>query len=304
MFDGIYRNAAVFLNGHFLCTNFSGYAPFVLDITDWVNIDKPNTLGIWVDATLGDGWFYEGAVIYRHVWLIKSHPVHLVGWGTYVRPELKGAAAQIALGSEVRNSSDQAQQVYVAWQLLDSTGSAVASARSADFSLPAGSMHSFEGSAEIRAPRLWSVETPALYRAVATVGSGGTVVDGDHTTFGIRTVHFDADKGFFLNGKPVKIKGTCCHQDHAGVGAALPDRIQYFRIERLKSMGSNGLRTSHNPPTPALMDATDALGMIVMCETRMMDTNPEGLSQLERMIRRFRNHPSIIIWSLGNEEPE
>jgi beta-galactosidase len=303
-FDGIYRDATVFLNGHYLGTNFSGYAPFVLDITDWVNIGTPNTLAVRVDATLGDGWFYEGGGIYRHVWLIKSHPLHLVEWGTYVRPEVKGAVARIELGSEVKNHTDQPQQVHVVWQLLDPAGATVATARSADFSLPAGSVHNFEGEAAIRTPQLWSVESPALYRAVATVWRGSTALDSDHTTFGIRTIRFDADQGFFLNGKSVKIKGTCCHQDHAGVGAALPDRIQYYRIERLKSMGSNGLRTSHNPPTPELMDATDSLGMLVMCETRMMDSSPEGLSQLERMIRRFRNHPSIIIWSLGNEEPE
>ncbi len=132
----------------------------------------------------------------------------------------------------------------------------------------------------------------------------GAAVDTYETEFGIRTVRFDADQGFFLNGKPVKIKGTCNHQDHAGVGAALPDRIQYYRIERLKQMGSNGYRSSHNLPTPELLDACDRLGMLVMDETRMMSSNPEGLSELERLIRRDRNHPSVVIWSLGNEEPE
>jgi len=132
----------------------------------------------------------------------------------------------------------------------------------------------------------------------------GAAVDTYETEFGIRTLRFDADEGFFLNGKAVKIKGTCNHQDHAGVGAALPDRIQYYRIERLKAMGSNAYRTSHNLPTPELLDACDRLGMLVMDETRMMSSNPEGLSQLERLIRRDRNHPSVVIWSLGNEEPE
>src|SRR6185369_249302 len=132
----------------------------------------------------------------------------------------------------------------------------------------------------------------------------GRPVDRDETTFGVRTVSFDADKGFFLNGKRVEIKGTCNHQDHAGVGAALPDRLQYFRIEKLKEMGSNAYRTSHNPPTPELLDACDKLGMLVMDETRMMSSNPEGLSQLQRLVRRDRNHPCVFIWSLGNEERE
>jgi beta-galactosidase len=134
--------------------------------------------------------------------------------------------------------------------------------------------------------------------------NNGTATDECATTFGIRTIRFDADEGFFLNGKPVKIKGTCNHQDHAGVGSALPDRIQYYRIEKLKEMGVNGYRTSHNPPTPELLDACDQLGMLVMDETRTMSSNPEALSDLERMIRRDRNHPSVILWSLGNEEPE
>lgn len=303
-FDGIYRDAAVFLNGHYLTTNFSGYAPFQLDVTDWVNTKEPNVLAVRVDATLGDGWFYEGAGIYRHVWLIKRAPVHLVEWGTWVRPDVSGTAAVVRLGSEVENASTEVVQVHVEWTLLDPEGRTAGLAASAARKLLPGETQALTAEGTVSDVALWSIETPQLYRAVATVHVGGSAVDRDETTFGVRTVRFDADKGFFLNGKPVKIKGTCCHQDHAGVGVALPDRVQAYRVERLKSMGSNGLRTSHNPPTPELVDATDALGMVVMCETRMMDSSPEGLSQLERMIRRFRNHPSIVIWSLGNEEPE
>ncbi len=303
-FDGVYRDAMVFLNGHYLSTNFSGYAPFILDITDWVNAGQANVLALRVNATLGDGWFYEGAGIYRHVWLIKSGPLHFVEWGTYVRSEVTGAAAQVKLGSEVRNHSDRPQAVRVVWRLLDHTGATAATAQSEEFTVPAWGMHTFQGQTALRNPSLWSIENPTLYQAVATVQAGSTALDSHQTAFGIRTVRFDADKGLFLNGQHVKIKGTCCHQDHAGVGVAVPDRVQYYRVERLKSMGSNALRTSHNPPTPELMDATDRLGMLVLCETRMMDSSPEGLSQLERMIRRFRNHPSIFMWSLGNEEPE
>jgi beta-galactosidase len=153
-------------------------------------------------------------------------------------------------------------------------------------------------------PLLWSLEQPHLHQLVMTIEAGGAVVDRYETPFGIRTIRFDTDQGFFLNGKPVKIKGTCNHQDHAGVGSALPDRIQYYRIEKLKEMGVNGYRTSHNPPTPELLDACDRLGMLVMDETRTMSSSPEALANLEAMIRRDRNHPSVIIWSLGNEEPE
>jgi len=148
------------------------------------------------------------------------------------------------------------------------------------------------------------VEEPKLYRLETTVKSVDATVDTYSTPFGIRSIRFDANNGFFLNEKPVKLKGTCNHQDHAGVGTALPDRLQYYRVERLKEMGSNAYRTSHNPPTPELVDACDQLGMMMMCETRMMDSTPEGLSQLERMVRCHRNHPAIMIWSIGNEEPQ
>lgn len=151
-------------------------------------------------------------------------------------------------------------------------------------------------------PSLWSPDTPHLYRLQTTVLADEKPVDQEETTFGIRTIRFDARNGFFLNGKSLKIKGTCNHQDHAGVGTALPDRLQYYRLERLKAMGSNACRTSHNPPTPAFLEACDRLGMLVMDETRMFSSTPEGMSQLERMVKRDRNHPSIILWSLGNEE--
>src|SRR5205807_2389333 len=151
---------------------------------------------------------------------------------------------------------------------------------------------------------LWSIEQPNMYRLVTEIESAGAIVDRYETPFGIRSIRFDKDRGFFLNGAPVKIKGTCNHQDHAGVGAALPDRLQYYRIEKLKEMGSNAYRASHNPPTAELLDACDRLGMLVMDETRMMSSDPEGLSQLERLVRRDRNHPSVVIWSLGNEERE
>ena len=149
---------------------------------------------------------------------------------------------------------------------------------------------------------LWSVDTPNLYTAVVTVKTAGRPRDAEHITFGIRTMRFDADHGFFLNGQSLKIQGTCNHQDHAGVGAALPDRLQYFRVGELKEMGCNAIRTSHNMPTPELVEACDRMGMMMMCETRQMSSSPEGMAQLEVMIKRYRNSPSIIIWSIGNEE--
>jgi beta-galactosidase len=304
-FDGVYRDSIAIFNGHYIGNNFSGYAPFRFDVTDHANYGGSNVLLVRVDATEGDGWFYEGAGIYRHVWLTKTNPVHVPQWGTFVRSEVRpGAPAAVRITTEVDNESDGARNCRVVSRILDPAGKSVATVAATPVSIPAWSRREFQQSVNVAAPALWSVEQPNLYRLETTVESAGAAVDAYSTPFGIRSVRFDVNNGFFLNEKPVKLKGTCCHQDHAGVGAALPDRIQYYRIERLKDMGSNSLRTSHNPPTPELVDACDQLGMMMMCETRMMDSTPEGLSQLERMVRCHRNHPSIVIWSLGNEEPE
>jgi beta-galactosidase len=303
-FDGVFRNAMVMFNGHYVGENASGYAPFRFDLTDLVKVGGRNVLTVRVDATLSEGWFYEGAGIYRHVWLTKTDPVHVRQWGTCVRSSVAGDVATISLSSEVDNESEKAQSCRVKWQVMDGHGKEVATAQVGAQKTQAWESNTFESRASFPNPRLWSIEDPQLYRVITTVEGDGVVTDRHETTFGIRSIRFDADRGFFLNGKPVKIKGTCNHQDHAGVGAALPDRLQYYRIERLKGMGCNAYRTSHNPATPELLDACDQLGMLVMGETRMFASTSEGLSQLERMIRRDRNHPSIVIWSLGNEEPE
>src|SRR5208282_679263 len=156
--------------------------------------------------------------------------------------------------------------------------------------------------ARVAAPRLWSPKAPNLYRLRTTVESGGTVLDCTAMVFGIRTTAFDAQRGFLLNGKPCVLKGTCDHQDKAGVGVALPDRLQYFRVAKLKEMGCNAYRTSHNPPTPELLDACDRLGMLVMDENRLLGSDRQNLDRLEGQVRRDRNHPSVFIWSLFNEE--
>jgi len=304
-FDGVYRDSIVIFNGHYIGRNFSGYAPFRYDISDHANYGSRNILLVRADATLGDGWFYEGAGIYRHVWLTKTNPVHVPQWGTFVRSTVRpGAPAAVRITTEVDNESDTAKNCRVVSKIVDPAGKTVATVAATPVSIPASTRRNFEQTIEVASPALWSVEDPTLYRLETTVESAGTAVDTYTTPFGIRSVRFDVTNGFFINEKPVKLKGTCNHQDHAGVGAALPDRIQYYRIERLKDMGSNAYRTSHNPPTPELVDACDQLGMMMMCETRMMDSTPEGLSQLERMVRCHRNHPSIVIWSVGNEEPE
>lgn len=302
-FDGIFRNAMIVFNGFYMGTNFSGYAPCRFDLTDFANYGGKNVLTVRVDATFGEGWFYEGAGIYRHAWLTKTAPVHVAHWGTFVRSEVRGAQAVISAEMEVENESDRAVACLVKASIVDPNGKVVAEMASEKADVAPWKRHKFIARRAVDHPALWSLEERNLYCLVATVEANGKLIDGQGTPFGIRTIRFDADKGFFLNGAPVKLQGTCNHQDHAGVGSALPDRLQYYRIERLKEMGCNAYRTSHNPPTPELLDACDRLGMLVMDETRMMSSDPEGLSQLQRMIRRDRNHPSVVIWSIGNEEP-
>jgi beta-galactosidase len=303
-FDGVFRHAMMIFNGHYLGENFSGYAPFRFDVTDFANYGEKNVLTVRADATLAEGWFYEGAGIYRHVWLTKTAPVHVAPSGVFVRSEVEGTSATVSISTQVENDNAEAATCKVTSRLVDAAGNLVATVEAKPATIPAWRSATFESQTAIDHPSLWSIEEPHLYRGLTAVERDGRAIDYYETTFGIRTIRFDPDQGFFLNGKPVKIKGTCNHQDHAGVGSALPDRLQSYRIERLKEMGCNAYRTSHNPPTTELLDACDRLGMLVMDETRMMSSSPEGLSQLRRLVRRDRNHPSVVIWSIGNEEPE
>jgi beta-galactosidase len=301
-FDGAFRSALVFLNGYFIGRNDNGYAPFRFDVTDFLTYGQRNYLVVRMDASFGDGWFYEGAGIYRHVWLIETDAVHLGRWQSYVRTSVNDTVATLNLGTIVQNEGKRSEDCRVHWRVYDAIGGEVASADSTPQSVaPQGSV-TFTANAKINRPALWSPETPNLYLGFVSVESGGKTRDSEPITFGVRDIKWDPDKGFFLNGKSVKIKGTCNHQDHAGVGAALPDRLQQYRLAVLKEMGSNAVRTSHNLPTPEWVEACDRMGMMMMCETRMMSSNPEGMAQLELMIKRYRNSPSVILWSLGNEE--
>jgi beta-galactosidase len=301
-FDGAFRSALIFLNGYFIGRNDNGYAPFRFDLTDFLNYDGKNYLMVRMDASFGDGWFYEGAGIYRHVWLTKTDSLHLGHCETFIRAAVKGNSAALALSTIVQNQGSLAENCRVRWQVVDSNGKVVATADSPQQSIAPDGSAAFTANANLANPALWSPETPNLYSATVTVESTGKARDAERVNFGVRDIKWDADKGFFLNGKPVKIKGTCNHQDHAGVGAALPDRLQAFRLAVLKDMGGNAVRTSHNMPTPEWVEACDRMGMMMMCETRLMSANPEGMAQLETMVKRYRNSPSIILWSMGNEE--
>ena len=301
-FDGAFRDSLVFVNGCFVGRNNSGYTPFSFDITDFVAIGAKNCIVVRVDASLGDGWFYEGAGIYRHVWLTKTDALHLERWESTVHSELTGNGATLSLYTEVMNEGTRAENAKVLWKIMNAEGNVVATADAPAQSISPDGSASYSASAKLPDPALWSVDEPNLYSATVTVQSNGRVSDEEQVRFGIRTAVFDPDKGFLLNGKPMKIQGTCNHQDHAGVGVALPDRVQSYRIRVLQEMGCNSVRTAHNMPAPEWVEACDRLGMTMMCETRQMSSSPEGLAQLETMIKRYRNSPSIILWSIGNEE--
>jgi beta-galactosidase len=301
-FDGAFRDVVVFVNGCFIGRNSHGYTPFRFDLSDFLVYGGNNYIVVRVDASFGDGWFYEGAGIYRHVWLTKTDPLHLGKWDSTVRTTITGNSATLALAAVVQNERRQAASAKVSWKILDAKGATVASAEAPTQTVAADGSTAYTATAKLANPALWSVEEPNLYSAIVTVESEGKVRDAERVSFGVRTVVFDAGKGFFLNGKRVKIQGTCNHQDHAGLGAALPDRLQWFRLAVLREMGCNAVRTSHNQPTPELVDVCDRMGMMMMCETRQMSSNPEGMRQLELMVKRYRNSPSIILWSVGNEE--
>ncbi len=304
-FDGVSRDSIVWLNGHCLGRHPSGYSSFRHDITPFVKFGGKNLLVVRVDVSRFEGWFYEGAGIYRHVWLEKAGSVHIAPDGIFVWSQFSNnvpvGPAEIKVQSQLENASDASADTTVTQEILNSRGESIA--KHSQRATVAGNSNSKDESAmTIPSPDLWSPESPALYKLVTTLEGSGKILDRMETEFGVRTVAFDPEKGFLLNGKPYEIKGTCNHQDHAGVGAAMPDALQYFRVKKLKEMGSNAYRTSHNAPTPELLEACDRLGMLVMDENRRMDTNAMTLGNLEGQILRDRNHPSIFIWSLGNEE--
>ena len=303
-FDGIFRNATVWFNGFYMGTEPSGYVTQLYDITPYINYGDDNLICVRADASLEEGWFYEGAGVYRDVWLEKSAEVSVAPFGTFVYAELSKpyAEARLVIETEVHNSSLKSQSCEVSQRLLDAEGNEISRSETVGLNLTSKQTLATKQSITIRKPHLWSTTDPYLYQVETTIRQNGEVVDVYQTTTGIRDIAFDAERGFLLNGEPLKLKGVNMHQDHAGVGAAIPDALQAWRIRQLKAFGCNAYRASHNPMTPALLDICDREGILVIDENRLMGVNEEHLRLLERMIKRDRNHPCIILWSDGNEE--
>lgn len=314
-FDGIFRDARIWVNGFYLGHEPSGYATQTYDITEYLNYGGENLITVRADATLEEGWFYEGAGIYRHVWLHKTAPLHVAPFGTFVytRSSYIWEEAFIHVETTVVNSGLHPATYSLRHTLLTAQGKELGRKEVQGKELPAKEKHhtdsylylsanDIENNCENKDYHLWSPDTPYLYTVKTEVYSGDSLVDCYTTPFGIRDVAFHADKGFLLNGYPLKLKGVNMHQDHPGVGAAIPDALQVYRLKQLKALGCNAYRSSHNPMTPEMLNACDSLGILVIEENRLTGTNEEHIRLLNRMIERDRNHPCIMLWSAGNEE--
>ena len=303
-FDGIFRDARIWFNGFYMGTEPSGYATQVYDVTEYVNYGGDNLICVRADATLEEGWFYEGAGIYRDAWLMKSAAVSVAPFGTFVYADIKAPYdhAALTIETEVNNHSLEAKTCTIEQRLLDAEGREVGKADATSLTLKGKQTLGCKQMLTLNAPHLWSTTHPYLYKVETTIKVDGKVSDIYETTTGIRDIEFDADRGFLLNGQPLKLKGVNMHQDHAGVGAAIPDALQAWRIRQLKQLGCNAYRASHNPATPTLLDICDREGILVIDENRLSGINDEHLRLLERMVKRDRNHPCVILWSDGNEE--
>ncbi|MDP4264786.1 MAG: beta-galactosidase GalA [Bacteroidota bacterium] len=300
-FDGIFRDANIWVNGFYLGNNKSGYVGVAYDITDFINFDRDNVLVVRADATQYEGWFYEGAGIYRHVWLNQYNNLHIAQDGIFSYSEVTGNKATINVKTQVENQNLSLSACTVSSYLTDREGRITGRSSEQPLSLDINETKTASQKITVNNPRLWSIDDPYLYRVVVEIKSGGKVIDNKTMRVGIRTIEIKPN-GVFLNGKHVKLFGVDNHQDHAGVGSALPDYLQYYRVSLLKNLGANAYRTSHNAPTPELLDACDSLGMLILDEQRLLNSGTEYMSQFERLVKRDRSRACVFIWSIGNEE--
>lgn len=302
-FDGVFRNSTVWVNGHLLGNHQSGYVPFNYDLTDVLRYgnEGKNVILVKVDASEFEGWWYEGCGIYRHVWLIKTAKLHVDRFGTYVTtPVVSTDKATVNMKTTLRNEEFTARTITLISKIVDNNGNIVDTQTSSEI-IDGLCKSEIAQSGIVPKPLLWSPEAPNLYKVLTEVTENGNVIDSYETVFGIRTIEFN-NTGFYLNGKLYPIKGTANHQDFAGVGVALPDKVNEYKIKLLKEMGSNAYRCSHNPPTPELLDICDRLGMLVMDENRLLSSTEDSQKDLTTILYRDRNHPSVFMWCLENEE--
>ncbi|MFY8004198.1 MAG: beta-galactosidase GalA, partial [Chitinophagaceae bacterium] len=299
--DGIFRDAEIWINGFYLGNNKSGYLGIYFDITDFINYSGNNTIVVRVDATQFEGWFYEGAGIYRHVWLNSFHPCHISPDGVFAFANINNKNALLEVETNLKNDNNTSGNYVINTYLVNRLGNTVAKAKEQPVFMKVLEENIVKQKITIDNPILWSLDNPYLYRIVVELKENGKVIDQIKLRFGFRKIEIKPN-GVFLNGKHVKILGANNHQDHAGIGTALPDYMQFYRIGLLKQMGVNAYRASHHAPTLELLDACDSLGMLVMSEQRLLSSSAEYIDQLTRLIKRDRSRTSVFMWSIGNEE--
>lgn len=315
-FDGVFSNSLFWLNGNLIGSQYSGYTRSRFDVTTAARPGGENTIVVQVDPRY-DGWWYEGGGIYRHVRLVIVDAVHVVPDGVFVAPSITTpgdgieADAVVNVSTQVANTGASSLEASVVSEILDADGTRLAR-DSAVLAVSAGASLDSTRSMALPRARLWNPETPYLYTLRCSIAVAGRIVDQVTTSFGVRHMRFDAERGFFLNGRRVQLRGVNMHQDHAGVGVAVPDRLFTWRLERLKEVGCNAIRMAHNPVTPFLLDECDRLGFLVIAENRhfgdtFADQAPENTPasyhhDLSALIVRDRNHPSIVLWSICNEQ--
>ncbi len=306
-FEGVATHATVYLNGCLLKHNFCGYTSFEVDITDVALYGEDNFLAVYVNTEEHESWWYEGGGIYRHVWLQKTDATALDLYGIYVRTEKTGDDTwQIRVENTVRHDAKGTQRIRTVTTLTARASGEVLATLTAEGMVDEYDKTTLSATAEVKDPHLWSLEDPYLYDAVTQVfvlGEEACEVDSDRAHFGFRYMYADPDHGFFLNGKHVVLQGVCGHADCGLTGKAVPDNIHREKVHMMKEMGANAYRCSHYPQAEVLMDAFDEMGMLVMDETRWFESTDEGLEQLTMVMKRDRNRPSVIFWSIGNEEP-
>ena len=315
LFDGVYMNADVWLNGEHLGNHPYGYTSFYYDITAKLKWKEKNILAVRVKNEGATSRWYSGSGIYRHVWLKSFEPVHVAQWGTYITtPEVSASSAKINIKTKVLNETNASSTITLINKIVNAAGNEVARATSKQ-DIESNNNYEFNNDAIIKSPALWSGQNPNLYKAVTEVYVDGKLSDHSETTFGIRKISFDAKNGFLLNDKPMKLQGACYHNDNGPLGSKSFDRAEERRVALLKASGFNAIRCSHNPPPPSFLNACDKLGMLVIdeafdCWNNGKNDNDYHLyfekwwqRDIQSMVFRDRNHPSIIMWSIGNELP-
>ncbi|WP_010167273.1 glycoside hydrolase family 2 TIM barrel-domain containing protein [Candidatus Epulonipiscium viviparus] len=302
IFEGVGKNSKIWINGHLMGTNSSMYNTFEVDFTAVAHIGEINTLAVYIDNSDFEGWWYEGSGIYRNVWLQKTDALRLNWWDNFIYSvNLKDDDFDIYVSGMLENYSDATRTVTIKYALKENNNTVELGQY--DLSVAPCDVASYSEVFTFADATRWSIDNPFLYTVIVTVVENGEIIDELTTKTGFRTVRFTADHGLFINNQPIKVKGVCIHQDHGSLGVAVPAAVEEFRIKKLKEMGVNAYRCAHNNPSIHILELCDKYGMIVMDENRWFETSHDAFLQIESMVKRDRNHPSIIMWSAGNEEP-